>query len=41
MAIHMGISRPASVGVAADDQAVDNGNEVPVKKRHTLYWLGR
>ena len=28
------------MGVAADNHAVDNGDEVPVKKRYALYWLG-
>ena len=40
MTVYVGIGRPVLVGVASDDHAVDNGDEVPVKKRHALCWFG-
>ena len=39
-ATYAGIGRPVLVGVGADNHAVDNGDEMPGKKRYALGWLG-
>ena len=39
MAVYVRLGRPVLVGVAADDHAVNNGDEVPVKKRHAPSWF--